>query len=345
MNQRHLFLAIVMLGLIIFGGLLLWQNVNPQKASLLPAPLPVSVPLSVKSYNFSQIEPLPFASSLPNEKVSLGKQLFNEVLLSRDNSLSCASCHDLAKGGTDRLSVSIGINALKGTRNAPTVFNSAFNFAQFWDGREATIEDQVAGPIHNPIEMDSNWQDVVTKLKAKPAYVYAFKEVYSAPINKANIIDAIAHYERSLITPDSSFDRYLRGEPNSLTQEELKGYQLFKGLGCISCHQGINVGGNMFQRIGAVSDYFKGKEIKPSDLGRFNITGQENDRFVFKVPSLRNVAVTAPYFHDGSIKTLEEAVSVMGEYQLGRQLSDDEIRLLSLFLHTLTGQWQGQTLQ
>lgn len=240
---------------------------------------------------------------------------------------------------------SVGIGGAMGTFNSPTVFNSGFNFAQFWDGRAATLEEQAAGPIHNPIEMGSNWQEVLAKLNTDRDYIKDFDSVYPDGITPDNIVDAIATFERTLVTPDSRFDQYLLGDENALSDGEKKGYQLFQDYGCTSCHQGINIGGNMFQRFGILKGYFKDNKITSSDLGQFNVTGLEEDRHVFKVPGLRNIAVTQPYFHDGSATTLEEVVLTMGLYQLGRIIPKTDIDLIVAFLHTLTGKWQGKELQ
>lgn len=298
-----------------------------------------------KGYDASQFQPLPIDFVQSNKKVSLGKRLFKDKRLSQDNTTSCASCHDLSRGGTDRLSTSIGIGGTRGNLNAPTVFNSGFNFKQFWDGRADTLEEQAAGPIHNPIEMGSDWKEVIAKISTDPDYQTAFHEIYSEGITPDTIVDAIATFERALITPNSRFDHYLRGDNNALTADEQTGFQLFKEYGCASCHQGINLGGNMFQKFGVIKGYFDGRSLNKEDLGRFNVTGLEEDRHVFKVPGLRNVAVTSPYFHDGSVNDLEVVVLSMGRYQLGRELSSEDVRLITAFLNTLTGRWEGKTLQ
>jgi len=306
----------------------------------------VSPPAITASIVVSEpIQPIPTHIDLDQRKVLLGEALFNDTHLSRDNTVSCASCHNLATGGTDQQPGSIGINGVVGSINAPTIFNSASNFKQFWDGRADTLEAQIDGPIHSDSEMGSSWPEVISKLKRSPQYVSDFEALYAGGIQEANIKDAIATFERSLITPDSPFDQYLRGNKTAISDEEKNGYQIFKTYGCISCHQGVGVGGNMFQSFGVMADYFanKGKATK-ADLGRFNVTGDENDRYVFKVPSLRNVEKTAPYFHDGSAARLEDAVEVMGWYQLGRKLSSDEVDLLVKFLKTLTGRYKGKGL-
>ncbi len=298
-----------------------------------------------REYDTQQIRPLPQLADIPGDKAALGNRLFHDQRLSHDNSVSCASCHALNRGGVDRLPQAVGINGSMGTVNTPTVFNSGLGFRQFWDGRAATLEEQASGPVHNPIEMGSNWDEVIFKLNQDSEYPQLFREAYGDEIKPEYITDAIAMFERTLLTPDSRFDRYLNGEKNILSDDEKKGYRLFTSYGCVSCHQGVNLGGNMFQRFGVVEGYFENRLLKKSDFGRFNVTGREEDRYVFKVPSLRNVAVTPPYFHDGQTVALEEAVFIMGRYQLGRSLSSDDVRLIVAFLNTLTGQWQGKLLQ
>ena len=291
------------------------------------------------------IQPLPPVGKLDARKVKLGEKLFSDRRLSKDNSVACVSCHNLSAGGADKLPLSLGIGGQKGTVNSPTVFNSGHNFRQFWDGRAASLEDQVTGPIHNPLEMGSNWAEVIGKLSQDAAMATEFKQVYPEGVQAKTIADALAVFQRSLATPNARFDKYLRGDKNALTADELKGYQLFKSYGCVACHQGVNVGGNMFQTFGVMGDYFsKRGNVTQADLGRYNVTKKEADKHSFKVPSLRNVAVTAPYFHDGSAATLGDAVDVMFRYQLGRRAPAQDKELIIQFLHTLTGEHNGKVL-
>ena len=288
------------------------------------------------------IKPLPAKLDLDARKVSLGRAMFHDKRLSKDNSLSCASCHEIAKGGMDGRQFAVGIKGQVGPINTPTVLNSGLNFRQFWNGRAATLEEQAAGPVHNPGEMGSNWAEVLGKLNQDAALVGQFRALYSDGLKPKNIQDAIATFERSLITP-SRFDRYLNGEASAINSDERQGYQLFKNYGCVACHQGQGVGGNMYQTFGVLGNYFKDKgKVTEADLGRFTVTKNELDRHVFKVPSLRNVELTAPYFHDGSAKTLEEAIDVMFRYQLGRTAPAADKALIVKFLKTLTGEKEMQ---
>ena len=291
------------------------------------------------------LKPLPAVPALDPAKVELGRQLFNEPRLSANNTLSCASCHHLASGGADDKPFSIGFDGKPVELNTPSVFNASLNFKQFWNGRVDTLEAQVEHVVISPVEMGSDWKTVVQNLAAMPTYQAAFKQAYPDGVTAANVQDALATYERTLLTLNSRFDQYLLGNTEILTIQEKYGYQRFKEYGCIACHQGINIGGNMFQKFGVMGDYFKarGNPVE-SDLGRYLLTQDEEDRHVFKVPSLRNVAVTAPYFHDASAKTLQEAVDVMFKYQLGRTPSQEDKDLIVQFLKTLTGEWAGKPL-
>jgi len=226
-----------------------------------------------------------------------------------------------------------------GPINSPTVFNSHFNIAQFWDGRAATLEEQVNGPVENPLEMGATWADVIARLQAVPAYVTAFQDAYGEEITKENTAHAIAEYERTLLTP-SRFDRFGAGDVAALTTEERAGLQIFMTIGCTSCHAGPLLGGQSFEKMGSVRDYFNHRigELTNADLGRFNFTQLPADKHKFKVPTLRNVALTAPYFHDGYAKTLEDAVKLMANHQLGRTLSNADTAQIVAFLNSLTGE-------
>ena len=284
------------------------------------------------------ILPLPRSLHVDPARAALGQRLFTEVRLSGNERVSCASCHSLTHGGTDGQARSPGLAGTATRVNTPTVLNAAFNFRQFWNGRAATLEDQVGEVVENPVEMGAHWPEVLRKLAAIDSYRRQFGAIYRDGITRANVADAIASYERTLITPDAPFDRYLRGDANAITADEKAGYQRFKQYGCVACHQGVNVGGNMFQKFGAMVNYLQrpGMPLRPGDEGRFAVTGNPADRQVFKVPSLRNVALTAPYFHDASARTLEQAIDVMFQYQLGRAGTPEDKALIAKFLHTLT---------
>jgi len=286
-------------------------------------------------------EPIRPLQAIPVDagKVILGDRLFHEPRLSSDNSISCAHCHILSSGGTDNLTLSFGVNQAISEMNAPTVFNAALNIAQFWDGRANSLEEQVDGPTHRLAEMASNWPEIIAKLSQDKTYIDTFSALYEDGISAQNIKHAIAEFERSLITLNSRFDQYLLGDEHAITPAEKKGYAVFKGLGCAACHQGANVGGNFYQTLGIFKAYFGTHEsIDPHDFGRFNLTNIESDKFKFKVPSLRLVTLTEPYFHDGNHATLEEAIATMGEYQLGIKISDSDIASIITFLHTLKGE-------
>lgn len=285
------------------------------------------------------IKPVPLSLHQDPARADIGRQLFGDNRLSANGRVSCASCHDLAKGGSDSLARSLGFSGQPTAVNTPSVFNAALNFKQFWNGRADSLEAQIDLVVQNPVEMGSTWPDVVAKVSRDAAYQRAFAAAYKDGVTQANIQNAIATFERTLITPNARFDQYLRGDNTALSDAEKTGYKKFKQYGCVACHQGVNVGGNMFQKFGVMGDYFvqRGKPTQ-ADLGRYLVTGDEEDKHVFKVPSLRNVALTAPYFHDASAKTLEEAVDVMFRFQLGRIGSREDKESIVRFLHTLTGE-------
>lgn len=284
------------------------------------------------------ILPIPVGRSLDPDRVKLGQQLFHDRELSRNRRLSCAGCHDLERGGADGQRFSKGANGEDSRVNTPTVLNAGLGFRQFWDGRAGTLEEQASHPIEGAHELDMDWPELLRRLQAREDYRRGFDAAFGTRPSRDGVTRAIADYVRSLTTPNSRFDRWLRGDDAALTPRELKGYALFKELGCVTCHQGVNVGGNMFQAMGKMANYFHGREPTRADLGRFNVTGKERDRYKFKVPSLRNVELTAPYFHDGRAETLEEAVRVMARFQIGAELEGREVTLLIAFLRTLTGE-------
>ncbi|MDQ6981032.1 MAG: cytochrome c peroxidase [Ghiorsea sp.] len=301
--------------------------------------------LAMPSLAFSNepIVPIVAPTGLNQAKVSLGERLFFETQLSADGNISCASCHDLELGGMDGLRFPIGVYGKVGDMNTPTVFNAALNFKQFWDGRADSLEAQMDGPILRGREMGNTWKQVVSFLRDDPVYHELFQTIYNTAITPEHVRDAMAEFERSLTLEGSRFDQYLQGKLQAISAEEKAGYKLFKSYGCVACHQGAGVGGNMFQKLGVMKAYFtQEKGIEPHDLGRFNVTQNPKDKFVFKVPSLRMVVLTAPYFHDGSVATLFEAIKLMGRHQLGREIPDDDVKLIEVFLHTLPGLYQDK---
>ncbi len=273
------------------------------------------------------------------EKVALGKKLYFDVRLSKDDKISCNSCHQIENFGVDNLPVSPGNDGKTGERNSPTVLNAALHIAQFWDGRAKDVEEQAGGPILNPIEMAAPSEEFVMKKLAKdPEYVEMFKKAFpdeKSPMTYQNLQKAIGAFERTLITTDR-FDDFLNGNTNALTQEEQEGLQLFIETGCTACHRGALLGGDSYQKFGVFADYWTMTGSEKHDEGRFTVTKNEADKYVFKVPSLRNVAKTAPYFHDGSVQKLEDAVKIMAKLQLNKDLTEDQIKKITKFLKSLT---------
>ncbi len=286
------------------------------------------------------VQPLPRTTPDNPRKVALGRRLFNEPRLSGDDTLSCASCHDLKGGGADPRPQSAGFGGKAVPLNAPTVFNSRFNHRQYWDARAGNLAGQTISTVANPEVMGASWPAVIGKLEDDAGYRREFAALYPGKgIDATTVADAIAAYEGTLTTPDSPFDRWLRGETGALGEEARRGYRRFKELGCIACHQGVNLGGNMMAGLGVMGDFFadRGRPPAEADLGRFNVTKRAEDRHLFKVPGLRNVARTAPYFHDGSVATLEDAVDLMARYQLGATLAPGDRKSIVAFLKSLDG--------
>lgn len=290
------------------------------------------------------IRPVAYEVPYDEAKAGLGYALFHDTRLSVDNTVSCATCHALETAGVDNHRYSHGVGDQLGGVNAPTVYNAVYNFVQFWDGRAKTLADQAAGPPLNPVEMASvSFDDIVAKLQKDRKFVKAFDAVYTDGLNEKNITDAIEHFERTLLTPDSRFDKWLRGDEDAITEEELAGYELFKKYDCATCHAGPNLGGLTYELMGLRRDYFadRGLELTNEDNGRYKETQNERDRHRFKVPGLRNVEHTWPYYHDGTRETLEEAVRDMAAYQSGVDLEQEETDLITSFLKTLTGEYKG----
>lgn len=307
--------------------------------------------LAAAEFANEAIRPVPDRVEHDADKAALGKLLYHDTRLSGDGTVSCASCHDISTGGVDNLMFSKGIYNQLGGINAPTVYNATFNFVQFWDGRAATLEEQAAGPPLNPVEMGSaSFDEIVARLSADAEFVDAFNRVYPEGLSEKTITNAIAEYERTLVTPNCAFDRYLKGEKDAITADEIEGYELFKQYNCATCHAGVNMGGLSYELMGQRANYFADREINnqsgltDSDNGRWAQTHNERDRYRFRTPGLRNVALTFPYYHDGSVETLEEAVDMMATYQVGKKLNTNKINKISLFLNTLTGEYNGEKL-
>lgn len=284
------------------------------------------------------ITPLPTNIPYDKEKAILGKQLYMDTSLSKDGKVSCNTCHDLKKYGVDNEIFSIGADGvLDEPFNSPTTFNSVFNFVQFWDGKAKNLADQAKNPFINPKEMAlKDEAEVVKRVEANAKYKASFDKIYGE-ITMQNITDAIAEFEKTLITPNAPFDRYLNGDENAISSQAKRGWEAFKSNGCVACHQGQNIGGTMYQKIGIFEPY-----PNQENLGRYEITKIESDKMVFKVPSLRNVAKTAPYYHDGSIPTLDACVQFMAYYQLGRFLDQQTVDDIVAFLESLTGEFNEQ---
>ena len=296
--------------------------------------------IEIAPANLKMFQPLPQSvpsdsNQITEEKISLGRMLYYEPRLSKSQKISCNSCHLLDKYGVDGQATSDGHKGQKGNRNAPTVYNAAGHFVQFWDGRAANVEEQAKGPIMNPVEMAMpSEKQVIAVLKSMPGYPQAFEKAFPGekdPVNYENMANAIGAFERKLITP-SRWDKFLQGDSRALNNDEKTGFLDFMQTGCQACHAGAYLGGNMYQKLGLVKEW-----PDASDVGREKITKNKADRMVFKVPGLRNIAQTKPYFHDGSVATLEQAVSKMAEYQLGKNLANWEVRSTIGWLNTLTG--------
>jgi len=296
----------------------------------------------MKHFRAEPIFPIPENVEVDDSKVKLGETLFFDTRLSKNNKVACASCHILDDGGDDNVAMGISISSEQNVINTPSIFNALYNFRQNWDGSAKTLHDQIEMVMKNSHEFDNNWSRVESTLALDKALKNEFSDIYKDGITKNNIIDALVEFEKTLITPNSRFDRYLRNENADLSENEIEGYLIFKKQGCISCHQGINIGGNLYQKFGVFYNYIAERgNLRKADYGRINKTNRQMDAYVFKVPSLRNVAVTAPYLHDGSAATIEEAISIMGKTQLGKTLTKKEISLIKDFLNTLTGEYKN----
>jgi len=302
---------------------------------------PASKTIEIDAAKLKLFKPLPStvevkAGGHEAERVTLGRMLYYEPRLSKGQDIACNDCHKLDAYGVDNEPTSQGHKGQRGDRNSPTVYNAALHFVQFWDGRAADVEEQAKGPILNPVEMAMpDEKRVVAVLKSMPEYVAAFKAAYPEakdPVTYNNIADAIGTFERGLLTP-SRWDKFLTGDANALTNEEKTGFNEFLAAGCQTCHMGVLVGGNLYQKLGLAKNY-----PDTADEGRSKISKNEGDKFFFKVPSLRNIDKTAPYFHNGKVVTLDESVKQMADYQLGAKLSDAQIKSIVTWLRSLTGE-------
>lgn len=274
------------------------------------------------------------------DQVVLGHKLWFDPRLSRSHVISCNSCHNLSIGGSDNVQTSIGHGWQKGPRNSPTVLNAVFNAAQFWDGRAKDLQEQAKGPVQASVEMNSTPERVEATLRSIPEYVSEFKKAFpkdKEPVSFDNMAYALEAFEVSLTTPNSPFDLFLKGDDKALDAQQKEGLALFMDAGCVACHNGVNVGGQGYFPFGVIKK--PGADILPEgDKGRFAVTQTANDEYVFRAAPLRNVALTPPYFHSGEVWELEQAVAIMGDSQLGRQLNDTEVKAITTFLHSLTGE-------
>lgn len=335
MNFRMAGILLLLGCLIAAGAFLLADSSAP--------PLQSSANGDATHLGGEPILPVPQEITWDTEKASLGERIFHDRRISANQTTACASCHDAKKGRADDTAYSVRFDGGLTAVNTPSLFNVSHNFKLFWNGRADTLWQEF--DMNKAAGVD--WSILPARFGADPDYARAFARLYPEEgITVRTIRDAMFHFERSLVTPNARFDRYLRGDKQAITAAELRGYQLFKSYGCVACHQGVNVGGNLFQKFGIMGDYFADRGATPgaADYGRYAVTQREEDRFVFRVPSLRNVALTAPYFHNGSAQTLEEAVTVVARYQLGRTISDADMADIVRFLKTLTGEYRGQPL-
>ncbi|NLN93772.1 MAG: cytochrome B6 [Candidatus Hydrogenedens sp.] len=319
------------------AALLAWIEQERKEHHVLPGINPDTM--------FKGMQPLPESVETDPVKVTLGQKLFHDVRLSKNDTVSCATCHDLGKGGTDQLKFSKGVGNAVGTINSPTVFNSVFQFAQFWDGRAVDLADQADGPVNDPAEMASNWKQIIEKLDEDDAFQEEFLAAYPEGYSKETFTNAIAEYEKTLLTP-APWDDFLKGDESALSDVQKAGFQHFQDLGCYTCHTGVLLGGCSYELMGLRRDYYRDRgNVVEADYGRFNETKDEYDRFRLKTPTLRNIALTFPYFHDGTVETLEEAVDSMVKYQVGKKAQASQTAEIVEFLNSLTGSFQGVPLQ
>ena len=293
-----------------------------------------SIPIMDKD---DALTPLPLAIAHHEGMANLGRKLFFDKQLSKNNDVSCATCHKLNKGGANNLVTSKGTGYQVNQFNTPSIYNVLYSFRYNWDGSAKNYDAIIDQMLIRPDMLGSTWEDVLQKINKSTDYIDTFNSLFNSAASKETIIIAFKEYQKTLITPKSKFDQFLRGNEAALNDEEKAGYRLFHTIGCVSCHQGINVGGNLYQKLGIYKNYYSDRTVSQRDFGKFNLTNNEEDKFVYKVPSLRNVALTAPYFHDGSQATLEDAIQTMAIYQIGKALPATYVKQISAFLETLTG--------
>ncbi len=315
--------------------------------STLLAAIVFTIPMSANAWQaLPETAPAPADNPTTEAKVKLGRMLYHDPRLSSTGTVSCASCHNTMLGGEDNRPNSMGVNGQPGGRSAPTVWNSAFNTVQFWDGRAASLEEQAAGPVTNPIEMGmKSWDEVIARLNSIEGYQKAFKAAFDGgEISKTTATQAIAAYERTLITPNSAYDRYAKGDGSALTEQQVRGLNSVQELGCTGCHSGPAFNGPSAYHKFPMFDngYYEAKYHFKKDKGRAEVTGNKADENTWKVPTLRNVALTAPYFHNGSVATLPEAIKIMAKLQLNKELTDQQIADIEAFLNALTGKFPAQ---
>jgi len=320
--------AAVMMTALLFTPMVVAQD-DPliARAQALFEPIPTT--------GYAELDDNPYTEA----KSELGRMLWFDPRLSASWAISCNSCHNLGTGGVDLQSKSIGHDWQRGGRNSPTMLNAVYNLAQFWDGRAADLEEQAMGPVQDSLEMNNTPENAVATLKSMPGYVEAFEAAFpdeADPVTFENMAKAIEVFEATLLTPNAPFDLYMKGDADAINAEEREGFELFVNKGCVSCHMGINIGGTGYFPFGVIErpDAFI---LPEDDLGRYKVTNVEADKYAFKSPSLRNIELTPPYFHSGSIWSLEDAVRIMGDAQLGATLNDDEVVKITAFLRTLTG--------
>ncbi|MFK7161471.1 cytochrome c peroxidase [Marinospirillum sp. MEB164] len=286
------------------------------------------------------LAPVPPPPAIDPAVYQLGRALFHDPRLSANQQVSCASCHDLSSHGADALPLSVGVDGAQGQIRALTVYNASLNPMQFWDGRVRTLEEQVDGPLHDVLEMASSWPEVLSRLAEDRQLVAAFEAAYAEGMTPQTLRSALADFQRTLVTLNSPFDLWLAGETSAMDAQQQRGYRYFIDYGCVSCHQGANLGGNMVARMGSLHNYMelKGAALNHADLGRYRLTGRDDDRYVFRVPGLRSAALQSYFFHDASASSLEEAIDMMAHYQLGRHLPDEHRRAIAAFLTALVGE-------